>query len=164
MKKFISEYAAYNAWANEKLCSVISTMDNEQLEKEMVSSFSSIKKTALHIWDAQLIWINRLEGVSLKAFPSETFSGTNEEMIEGLIASSKQLQELTESYDMGALDSTKKYSTLKGGIVTSSIYQVLAHVFNHSTYHRGQLITMLRQSGATELPQTDLIFFYRQAK
>jgi uncharacterized damage-inducible protein DinB len=35
------------------------------------------------------------------------------------------------------------------------------HVFNHGTYHRGQLVTMLRQVGVTEIPQTDYIAFVR---
>jgi len=164
MKKFILEYAAYNVWANETICSVISTLTDEQFEKEIVSSFSSIRKTVLHLWDAHLVWINRLEGVSLKAFPSESFLGTNEEIITGLISSSKKLKDLTESYDEDALQSIKKYATFKGGIVTSSLYQVLAHVFNHSTYHRGQLVTMLRQLGIMDIPKTDLIFFYREVK
>jgi uncharacterized damage-inducible protein DinB len=53
---------------------------------------------------------------------------------------------------------------LKSGNAISAQYEMLAHVFNHNTYHRGQLITMLRQVGVTDLPQTDLIFFYRQTK
>ena len=164
MKKFIREYAAFNVWATERICSVASALNDEQLEKEIISSFPSIRKTLLHLWDAQLVWINRLEGVSLKAFPSETFSGANAEVIEGLMNTSKRLKELTDGYDKEKLRSIKKYATFQGGIVTSSVYQVLAHVFNHSTYHRGQLVTMFRQIGVTGIPKLDLIFYYREVK
>ncbi len=162
MKKFIREYAAYNLWANEKICSVISSLNDEQLSREIVSSFPSIKKTLLHVWGAQVIWIRRLEGVSTATFPTQDFTGTKEEMFEGMISSSAKLKEMTDGFTKGDLKEVKKYSTLKGGIVTSARYQVLAHVFNHSTYHRGQLVTMLRQTGVSELATMDLIFFYRQ--
>jgi uncharacterized damage-inducible protein DinB len=34
-------------------------------------------------------------------------------------------------------------------------------VFNHATYHRGQLVTMLRQIGAEKIPATDFAAFVR---
>ncbi len=164
MKKFILEYTAFNVWANERICSVAEKLSNEEMNQEIISSFPSIKKTLLHIWDAQLIWLKRLQGISLDAFPSQSFTGTNTELITGIIETSKQLHELAESFDDATLESVRKYATLKGGIVTSATYQVLAHVVNHGTYHRGQLITMLRQCGVTEIPQLDLIYFYRDKK
>jgi uncharacterized damage-inducible protein DinB len=164
MKKFITEYAAFNTWANERLCEVAAKLNDEQMNQEINSSFSSIKKTLLHIWDAQLIWIKRLEGVSLSSFPSQSFTGSDADLIAGILETSKQLQALAESFDEDALNMVRKYSTLKGGIVTSATYQVLSHVINHSTYHRGQLVTMLRQAGVTEIPSTDLIYFYRERK
>ena len=164
MQSFISEYAAFNLWANERICSVVDKLTDDQMMQEIPSSFSSIQKTLLHIWDAQLIWINRIEGVSLREFPSKNFSGTKKDVIDGLLSTSQKLKDLANSNDEEALTSIKKYATLKGGIVTSALYQVFAHVCNHGTYHRGQLVTMLRQVGVTEIPSTDLIYFYREMK
>jgi uncharacterized damage-inducible protein DinB len=164
MQNFIREYAAFNLWANERICSVTEELTDEQMTQEIPSSFSSIQKTLLHIWDAQLIWINRIEGVSLKEFPSKNFSGTKKGIIDGLLSSSQKLKDLANSNDEEVLTSIKKYATLKGAIVTSALYQVFAHVCNHGTYHRGQLVTMLRQVGVTEIPSTDLIYFYREVK
>lgn len=42
-------------------------------------------------------------------------------------------------------------------------WQLLRHVVNHSTYHRGRVVTMLRQLGAGTV-STDLVLFYRTAK
>src|SRR3977135_833219 len=107
MKKFIREYAAFNVWANERICSVASSLGDDQLDQEIISSFPSVKKTLLHLWDAQLVWINRLEGFSLKAFSSEDFSGAKEEMIEGVMNSSRKLEELADGYDKEKLNSIK---------------------------------------------------------
>lgn len=164
MKKFIEEYAAFNVWANDRICSAMESLSDEQMNHEIVSSFSSIRKTVLHLWGAQEVWIRRVEGFSPAALPTENFQGTNQEMMDGIRQSSYRLKELAEATAEDSLLEIKKYSTLKGGIVTSSLYQVFAHVFNHSTYHRGQLVTMLRQVGVAEIPPTDLIFFYRSLR
>ena len=164
MKQFISEYASFNIWANERICSVVEKVSEEQLSKEIISSFPSIKQTLLHLWDAQLIWIRRLEGISPTSFPSQNFSGTRQDIIEGIISTSNKLKDLADNLDEELFHHVRKYSTLRGGIVTSATYQVFAHVFNHSTYHRGQLVTMLRQAGVSEIPQTDLIYFYRELR
>jgi uncharacterized damage-inducible protein DinB len=42
------------------------------------------------------------------------------------------------------------------------LWQMLQHVVNHSTYHRGQVTTMIRQLGAAPPQAMDLIAFYRE--
>ena len=54
-----------------------------------------------------------------------------------------------------------EYKSLKGEPHSSSFRQMLQHVVNHATYHRGQVTTMLRQIGAKVPESTDLIAFYR---
>ena len=164
MKKFIREYSAYNLWANERLCNVTAFLNDAQFNQEIISSFPSIQKTLLHIWDTQSIWIERLKGNSPTSFPSSDFSGTRQEVLEGVIRSSVELEEMAYFHGKKDLRQRKSYATLKGGKYTSAVYQVFVHVFNHSTYHRGQLVTMFRQAGVNDLPQTDLIYFYREIK
>ena len=48
-------------------------------------------------------------------------------------------------------------------IGTIIVYQQIQHVLFHSMYHRGQVVTLLRQLGEVP-PQTDLIAYYRTAK
>jgi uncharacterized damage-inducible protein DinB len=54
------------------------------------------------------------------------------------------------------------YLNLKKEQFKQPVYQVLVHVFNHGTYHRGQLVTMLRQLGIEKIPQTDYIVWSRK--
>lgn len=164
MKKFITEYAAYNLWANEHICTVVSVLSDEQFNQVMESSFATIRETMLHVWGAQELWARRIEGVSPTAMPTDGFQGSKQEVIDGLLSASRKMVALAEAADEETLTEVKKYATLKGGIVTSSLYQVFAHVFNHSTYHRGQLVTMFRQAGVIQIPATDLIFYYRSLK
>jgi uncharacterized damage-inducible protein DinB len=52
------------------------------------------------------------------------------------------------------------YVTFAGETFTQPLDQMLRHVVNHGTYHRGQVTTMLRQLGGQPV-STDLIRFYR---
>ena len=54
-----------------------------------------------------------------------------------------------------------KYQDLRGNDQSDVRWQMLQHVVNHGTYHRGQITTMLRQLGAAPPESTDLIAFYR---
>ncbi|MEI9934102.1 MAG: DinB family protein [Ferruginibacter sp.] len=77
---------------------------------------------------------------------------------------SKQWQEWATTVTEEALLQLFSYKTFKGDPFTQPLYEVVFHVFNHSTYHRGQLVTILRQLGVEKIPSTDLIVFYRYNK
>ncbi|HEY0810552.1 MAG TPA: DinB family protein, partial [Longimicrobiales bacterium] len=61
------------------------------------------------------------------------------------------------------LDRIVSYRNFKGESHANPLWQLLRHLVNHSTYHRGQVTTMLRQVGH-EPVSTDLVLFYRQEK
>lgn len=163
MKDILSKYSLYNIWANQRVCDFVKkNLSEEQLNNEIISSFPSIKKTLFHIWDAEMIWLFRIKGESLKGFPSNEFKGTTVEGIKLLIQNSKTLSDLIISKDDSFFYSDLKYSNLKGIQFESKASDVVQHVMNHSTYHRGQSITMLRQLGFSDLFSTDYISFCRE--
>ena len=161
MKKFIRDYVEFNVWANERICAAVSALTDEQLNQQMKSSFPTIRETLLHIWDAQDIWMERFDGRSPTAWPPEKFNGTAEELTSGLINSSKALLKKVKGYNKKELKEKVSYTTLKGNSGISPVFEMFAHVVNHGTYHRGQLVTMMRDVGVIEIPATDLIAFFR---
>jgi uncharacterized damage-inducible protein DinB len=56
------------------------------------------------------------------------------------------------------------YTNIKGAPFSNKIMHIIAHVMNHSSYHRGQIITMLRGAGYTNPGSTDLIVYFRESK
>ena len=60
MKELLRQFAAYNTWANQRLCELVLTQPEEVLKQEVVSSFSSLYLTLLHMWDAESIWWQRI--------------------------------------------------------------------------------------------------------
>lgn len=159
----IHKHLTFNVWANTQIALVLRELDDEIFFRENKSSFPSIAKTVLHTWGAQFIWLKRMEGLSLGAFPH---IGVTDKIVslDGLVKSAEDIQKFIESKDEDFLTSTYAYRNMKGDPFEDSYEETLFHVVNHSTYHRGQIITMLREAGVTNVVGTDLIHYLRTLK
>jgi uncharacterized damage-inducible protein DinB len=151
----------FNAWANHKTLQAAGTLSTEQFVRELGSSFSSVRDTLVHIYGVEWIWLERLLGRSPTGFPAtKEFADVGK-----LKARWTDLETLQLQYARGIteadLDEVMEYQTLSFGPGRNPRWQMMQHVVNHGTYHRGQVTTLLRQLGAKPLG-TDLITFYRE--
>jgi len=163
MKELLIRYSEYNLWANQRICNFIkSNLNEEQSNREIASSFSSVKTTLLHIWDAEVIWLTRLRGNSLTTWPGKSFNGTMDDLSNGLLAHSGEFSNFISAQENSFFLRELHYSRVSGEKFTSRISDVLLHIMNHNTYHRGQIITIFHQLGFTELFSTDYIAFSRE--
>ncbi|MDB5202499.1 MAG: hypothetical protein JWQ27_1908 [Ferruginibacter sp.] len=162
MKQLLVQYATYNLWANKRITDVIANLSDEQLHQQINSSFPTVFTTLLHLWDVENIWWERMRLQEYPAWPSASFSGSVVELISNLLQQSKQWKEWTDLATEKNLQHEFIYRNSKKDQFKQPVNEALHHLFNHQTFHRGQLITMLRQVGVTELPATDLIAFYRK--
>ena len=62
----------------------------------------------------------------------------------------------------GGINRVFEFRLLSGQESSSVFWQMLQHVVNHASYHRGQVTTMLRQLGAQPAKSMDMIAFYRE--
>ena len=162
MKELLRQYAAYNAWANQRLLELIVGLPTEMHTRELASSFSSLHKTVLHMLDAESIWWQRLKLQERIQIPSEHFKGEMREVSTALINQSKQSEEWISNASEPALDHVCQYQNSKRETFKQPVYQMALQVFSHGSYHRGQLVTMLRQMNVEKIPQTDFIVWSRK--
>ena len=163
MKDFLLQYIRYNDWANQRITKFI--LDNcsaEQIDKEVKSSFPSLKKTLLHIWGAESIWLQRLKGDSPEVWKGSTFSGSLDELCKEISQTNQDYIDFAESCGEAFLLSPFAYKNLEGKEFTNSRADAILHCVNHSSFHRGQLITILRQLDFTQLFSTDYIAYCRE--
>ncbi len=144
-----------------QLGSIALALDGNAFDAEVNSSFKSIRKTFLHIWDAEYIWLSRIQEVQLKEVPSKFFNGSKDGLIKQMLDTSSAFDEMGECQDILSLEKVVEYKMMNGDNGRSKIFEAILHCMNHSTYHRGQLVTLFRQAGVTEIPSTDLIKFTR---
>ena len=161
MRELFISYAAYNKWANEILLNECLKLTKEQQEQTIESSFKSIVATWLHMWDAESIWWQRLQRNVQIIIPSKTLSPSMQEVANGVTHQNKQWKIFLQEIDEEKLKENFNYKNLKGESFSNAVWKTVHHVFNHSTYHRGQIVTMLRQLGVQQIPQTDYIVFIR---
>ena len=95
-------------------------------------------------------------------FPSQDFSGEIQDVINGLTQQSRQWHEWLVGAHDHMLDHEFFYLNSRKERFKQPVYQVILHVFNHGTYHRGQLVSILRQLGISDIPQTDFIVWSRK--
>jgi uncharacterized damage-inducible protein DinB len=161
LKDSLVNLTKYNVWANTKIFGFISEAGEEKAGRIQNSSFPSIKKTLYHIWDAETIWNNRLLGKSLTDWPGKSFKGTLKEAGELFLKTSKDFADYTGERSEEEFNIVVKYKSIDGKEFSNLVSQIVMHCMNHSTFHRGQIITMLRNAGATNFSSTDYIAFCR---
>lgn len=158
-KNYFLELAQYNIWANQKMTDWLSQISEEQWSQKLIGSFESIASTAIHTAGSEKLWHERLN-YRANPFLTLTFKGDKNELIEIWKNASENLKNYISKTSEQDLMETFAYKSLKGEDFSRVKYQAIAHVFNHSTYHRGQLVNYLRQVGFTDVDTTDLIYFY----
>ena len=161
MKELLQQYAAYNIWANKLLVDRISKLSDDEINKEIASSFPSLYKTMQHMWLAEEVWWQRLKLVENIDLQSEKFTGTFTELTINQAKQSQQWAEWINNANENQLLHVFAYIRNKEQL-KMPVYQMIQHVFNHASYHRGQLVTMLRQLGADKIPATDFSAFCRK--
>ena len=162
MKELLLKYAQFNAWANQQFIELMLSMPPELIEKEVVSSFPSIKATSIHIWSAEYMWLQRLMLTENPVWVQSTYTGSFENACkEWKDTSGKLVAFVEKQFDDRSFTHVLQYYDLKKNSHKTPVYLVLQHVFNHSTNHRGQLITLLRQADVKKIPSTDFIQFAR---
>jgi uncharacterized damage-inducible protein DinB len=157
----IHRHLNYSAWATGKIVEMLQNVDEALWDKEVISSFPTIRKTLYHIWDAEVIWYERMKGGEVMVWPSTTFNGSNEEFLKLYLAHSNELAAFITTKDTAFLESKINYKNMKGIEYSTPVEEILFHLVNHGSYHRGQLITMLRTLGFTQIVNTDLIAYVR---
>jgi len=162
MKELLLQYAQYNAWANKPIIDLLLSLEDGTVDKVIPSSFPSLRRTVLHIWSAESVWLQRMEHAEHPLWEEDGFTGTFGEICNRWEQTSANLVKFAANHDDETLHEMLPFIDRQGHPHIMPVYQLLHHSFDHSTYHRGQITSMLRQLGMTDLPQTDFTLFARQ--
>lgn len=161
MKEILLPFSQYHFWANQLLLDVVIALPEEKQTAEVPSSFHSLYQTVLHMWDAESIWWQRIKLQERIIKPSEQKTYTMNEVKEGLLNQNRQWNSWIANAQEHMLQHQFMYQNSKRASFKQPVYQVLLHLFNHGTYHRGQIVNMLRQLGIEKIPATDFIVWTR---
>ena len=161
-KNDLLELFEYNLWAKERLLDSLSEIEQGDFLKDLNSSHGGIHGTLFHMVNAENIWLSRLEGQQVDSLDPSQLNNVQafrkawdslDNRMKGVLAAlnDSQLQEKVE------------YQDSKGNKHFHPKLWAFNQLFNHFTYHRGQIVAMQRQLGYKPA-NTDLIGFYRERR
>jgi uncharacterized damage-inducible protein DinB len=162
MKEILQQYSSYNYWANERLLNLTLSLD-ESLQKQIVpTSFPTLYATFLHILDVESIWWQRIKLQERIIIPSESSNRDMKEVADSLLNQSKQWETWVHSATEASLEHVVAYYNSKKEYFKNPVWKSLIHLFNHGTYHRGQVVTILHNLNIIKIPNTDFIAWSRK--
>lgn len=152
----------YHYWARDRMLDAVEPLPADLLTRNLGGSFPSIRDTVAHVYAAEWAWYSRWLGESPSGpLPLDQFAD-----VPAIRQAWRELEARVRRFvgELGedGVGRVFEYRLLSGQPGASAFWQMLQHVVNHASYHRGQVTTMLRQLGAATPKSTDLIAFYRE--
>ena len=150
---------AYNRWANGRIVGAAQPLDSKDFTRDLATSHRSVRGTLIHILWGEWLWLQRWRGESPKQiFDPEDFPDTA--AIESRWRQVERQQDnFISGLDAERLDARVSYQNLQGQRWEYTLAHMMQHLANHSSYHRGQVVTLLRQLGQSA-PATDFLVFF----
>ncbi len=142
-------FLQYDKWANDRTLQYL--RDAANLDADALKRFQ-------HILFAQSAWMNRLKGRD--GAPAQV-EGDLDDAAELLQKLYDEYLEFVSWMQEDELDSIIAYKDLKGNPHQQRVRDILMHVFNHGTYHRGQISYIVRNEGDVPMA-TDYIVMVRE--
>ena len=153
----VRQHLRYSGWASKRLLDAAAALEPERLSRHLGVSHNSVLDTLSHIYFADRIWYARVVEPDLAVHADPI-------PLQALQSEWPAIQQRWEAWaaSLSDADLTRviTYRNMKGDALETPVWQIILHVVNHATLHRGQVMAMLRQLGVPP-PPTDLSFFYR---
>jgi uncharacterized damage-inducible protein DinB len=151
----------YHYWARDVILDAVAPLTAEQFIREVTSSFTSVRDTVAHIYAADWIWFTRWMGESPKGLVAYDQFPDVTSIRQAWVALENKVRPFVDGLGEDGVSRVFDYKLLSGAAGASPFFEMLTHVVNHGSYHRGQVTTLLRQLGAQPPKSTDMITFYR---
>jgi len=150
----------YTVWASRRLVEAAAQLTPEELTRDFGASDKSVLGTLVHVFAADRIWLCRVTGSSL---PGRLLDPERDMHLSVLETQWPELLNRWKQWVSGLTDTSVviSYRDMKGNPYQTPAWQIILHLVNHGTHHRGQAAGFLRTMGHMP-PPLDLIAYYRQ--
>jgi len=151
----------YSLWANRRLIDAAGTLGPEELTRNFGTADKSVLGTLVHIYASERTWLKRLVGEPPSAFVTDADYRVSV-IQEEWPALGQRWKEWADALTDPDAKNSLAYNDLRGASWKQPVWQIVLHVVNHATHHRGQVSGFLRSMGHIP-PPLDLIRYYRDA-
>jgi uncharacterized damage-inducible protein DinB len=152
----------FHYWARDRMLDAADLLSREQFTQEVGGSFGSVRNTVVHTYSAEFVWLKRWKGETPSGMLAPEEFPDSASIRRTWSDHESRLRAFFEPLDEHGIQKVLHYKTFAGLESAAPLWQMLQHVVNHASYHRGQVTTLLRQLGAPPPKGMDLITFYRE--
>jgi uncharacterized damage-inducible protein DinB len=159
------ELLAFNRWATVKLLGLTGPLSADEFKRDLGASLGSVQGTLTHMMWAEWLWVRRWRGESpdVDHFPSADYPSA-EALRRRWDAVHDEQAAFARNLTARRLAGTVGYTNFAGERWEYPLWQQMAHLLNHSAYHRGQVVSLLRQLGKSATPLDVLAFYDERAR
>lgn len=156
----------YHVWANKVLLERINELPNNVLYEEVRSSYPNIAQTFSHIYVVDVMWLQVLKGMDMQEALEASMVILEKANSYSLDEFVKYFEELALQYEewmtsQRDLEQKINLNNPWSGARETAYSEILFHVANHGTYHRGNITTMLRQLGYASTMNDFCLYWYQ---
>ena len=153
---------AYTAWANGLVLAAAEAAGDEAWTQTLGGSFPSLQSVLAHTAGGERVWLDRWTrgDDAPRTFPAWTVDPSPADLRRAYADIGRERDAFLRSLTDADLAAPRPYTLFNGTVGDEPLRDQITHLVNHSTYHRGQAVAMLRTLGATP-PTTDFIRWAR---
>jgi uncharacterized damage-inducible protein DinB len=155
----VRDLLVYMLWADRLMLKTVREVSPEDLTRNAGVSFGSLLGTMVHMLGSQRLWLSRFSGSAIERRPELADFPDLPAWIHGWADTAAGIEAFLASLTAEQLAAEITWVDTEGPVHTRPLWQPVCHMVNHNTYHRGQVVSLMRQLGY-EPPQTDLIRFF----
>ncbi len=152
----------YHYWARDRMLDAVAALSPEQYTRDLGNSFPSVRDTVNQIYFAEWVWYLRWNGQSPTAARKPDVFPDLATLRHAWREHEAKVRAFLDRAGEEGLPRVIEYTLLSGQAGASILWQLVQHVVNHASYHRGQVTKMLRQLGVAVPKSTDMVVFYRE--
>jgi uncharacterized damage-inducible protein DinB len=153
---------SFNQWATHRLIDAARLLGPDDFVKDLRTSYRSVRGTFVHTLWSEWIWLRRWRGES----PKRVFAEDEFQELDAIWSRWEDINADRNDF-IGTLTDERlrrrlSYENTRNERWEYPLVQMMQHVVNHSSYHRGQIVTLLRQLGQAP-PSTDFLLYFDEA-
>jgi uncharacterized damage-inducible protein DinB len=154
------QHLEFMKWAVDRFLAALEQVPQDSLVRDLGNSFQSLFGTLNHVYLAELVWLRRVTDEPNALIGNQPVPPDLSALAEAWPGLHRKWIDWSHSFTSEDWARPLVYSNQPGAESRVPFWQIVMHVTNHGSYHRGQVATLLRQSGIKP-PGTDLITYYK---
>ena len=158
-KEYFQQLYGYHYWANQRYFTVAEGLTDERLHRRQGHSWDSVHAVLVHMLSSEWVWLQRWHGATPKAHLDPADFPTLASLKQPWAGVQAEMRAFIDSQTDDGLQAAIAYSNFSGEGFQVPLWQMLMHVANHETHHRGELAAMFALMNVPH-PEEEVIQYF----